>query len=1048
MVRSALKNPYLVIVGALLILLIGITVLERIPADILPIFKTPAVQVLTLYPGMPTTTVERDITNRLERWTDQANGVARIESKSLLGVSVVRDYFRPDIDPSAALSQVSSLASSDLYYLPPGTIPPMIMPFDPTASIPLALVTVSSKTLSETQVYDIAYYNIRNMLSGITGVIAPAVMGGRIRRIYVYADPYKLMSRGLSMLDVSNALHKWTTLIPTGDAKIGSTDYFVITNGMVPTVDEINDFPLKIVDGAPVFVKDIGHAEDTQEIQNNVVHVNGRREVYIPIYRQPGANSIQVVEGVKRAFSRIKARVPPGIDLQLASDQTIYIRRSLGSLERELMLGAGLAALMVLLFLGSARYTVVIFLTIPLSIVAAVIGLYATGNTLNSMTLGGLALAVGRLVDDSIVVLENTVRHLGMGKQRLEAARDGAQEVALPVIVSTITTVVVFFPVVFLTGLGRFLFSPLALSVALAMAASYVLAMTLIPAYSMHFLRVETEATGRRPRGLAALAVKLEGLRGIYERWLRRAVGHRRWVLVGAGLAFIAALGLFPFLGKELFPPIDAGQFTIYARAPSGTRIELSEQLVSQIEAVAREVISPADLNTIVSNSGVLYDWPAAYTPNAGPLDSFLNVQLSEDHHISAQDYVRRLRQELPGKFPGVEFAFDTGGMLSTALSNGLPVPIDIQVTGNSLETGQQLAREIEAQVRQVPGAVDVRIPEELDYPSININVDRVKAAYLGLNATDVVENIVSALNSSVAFQPAFWIDEKNGNHYFLGVQYDQSAQGLPSLSALENIPLTSSDPQGGSSQEPTLVKNLATISRGVEPAEVQHRDIVRATDVYVDVSGRDLGSVASDIQNRIRRIHLPAGYSIDLQGEFESMRDSFSGLAWGLLMAVALIYLIMVAQFRSFLDPFIILFAVPLGLVGVSSILLLTSTTVNIQSYIGTIFMVGIAVSNSVLLVDFANRLRAEGMPLHEAVVQASGIRLRPILMTSCAAMMALLPMAFELGTGAEANVPLARAVLGGLAASTFLTLFVVPSLYLMLKRERDGSNGDAEHA
>lgn len=1048
MVRGALKNPYLVIVGVLAILLIGITVLGRIPADILPIFKTPAVLVLTLYPGMPTTTVERDITNRLERWTDQANGVERIESKSLLGVSVIRDYFRPDINPSAALSQVSSLASSDLYYLPPGTIPPMEMPFDPTASVPLVLVTVSSKTLSETQVYDIAYYQIRNMLSGITGVIAPAVMGGKIRRIYVLADPYKLMARGLSLLDVANALRRWTSLIPTGDAKIGSTDYFVITNGMVPTVNQINNFPLKIVNGAPVFVKDIGQAEDTNEIQTNIVHVDGRREVYIPIYRQPGANSIQVVEDVKRAFTRIKARVPASIDLQLALDQTIYIRQSLTSLEKELMLGAVLAALMVLLFLGSPRYTGVIFLTIPLSILAAIIGLYATGNTLNSMTLGGLALAVGRLVDDSIVVLENTVRHVSMGKDKRKAARDAAEEVAMPVVVSTITTVVVFFPVVFLTGLGRFLFTPLALSVAFAMAASYVLAMTLIPAYSMRFLRPGNEPPGRSPRGLAALAAKLDGLRDIYEGWLRKALIRRRWVLIGSGLAFVIALGLFPFLGKELFPPIDAGQFTIFVRAPAGTRIELSENQVYQIEAVVRKIIPPRELRTIVTNTGVLYDWPAAYTPNAGPMDSFLDVQLSEKHHTTSEQYVRRLRKVLPGKFPGVQFAFDTGGMLSAALSNGLPAPIDIQVTGNSLQVGQHIAREVESQLRQVPGAIDVRIPEELDYPSINIHVNRVKAAYLGLNSTDIVKNIVSAVNSSVAFQPAFWIDDNNGNHYFLGVQDVQSNKGLPSISSLKNLPLTDPDSGEENSSEPALVKNVATISRGVAPAEVEHRDIVRVTDVYANVSGRDLGSVASDIQKRVQRIRPPAGYTITLRGEYESMQKSFAGLGFGLLMAVALIYLVMVAQFRSFLDPFIILFAVPLGLVGVILILLLTGTTVNIQSYIGTIFMVGIAVSNSVLLVEFANRQRAEGMPLYEAVVKASGIRLRPILMTSCAAIVGLLPMAFKLGTGAEANIPLARAVVGGLAASTVLTLFVVPSLYLMLKGRNNRSEGSSGHA
>src|SRR6516164_4392683 len=709
MVRRALQNPYLVVVGMLAVVLLGITVLFRIPADILPIFKTPAVQILTLYPGMPTTTMERDITNRLERWTSQANGVALQESKSLLGVSVVRDYFRPDIDPSTALSQVSSLASSDLYYLPPGTIPPMVMPYDPTASIP---------PINETQLYDVAYFNIRNMLSGITGVIAPAVFGGRIRRIYVYVDPYKLAARNLSALDVVNGLRQWNTLIPTGDAKLGATDYFIVTNGMVPQVQEINDFPLKIVNGAPVFVKDIGYAKDTYQIQTNVVHVNGRRQVYIPIYRQPGANTIEVVEGLKHTLPTILPRIPSGIDLRVIFDQSIYVRRSLGSLEKEVALGAILAALTVLLFLGSARFTVVIFLTIPLSILAAMIGLYATGNTLNGMTLGGLALVVGRLVDDSIVVLENTVRHLRMGKAPSVAAKDAAEEVARPVIISTITTAVVFFPVVFLTGLGRFLFSPLALSVVFAITASYVLAMTLIPAYGAHFLRPEKEVESPTAIGIfSALAAKLKGLKDAYERGVRKAIERRRLLLAGAGLAFVMALGLYLLLGKELLPPIDAGQFTILIRAPSGTRIELSEDFASGVEAAVREIIAREQLNTIVPNTRLLYDWPAAYTPNAGPMDSFLNVQLSEDHHTSAQDYANRLRQVLPQKFPGVSFAFDTGGLLSAALNYGLPSPIDVQVIGNSLEVGQNIARDVETGIRELRGTADVRIQQKLDYP-------------------------------------------------------------------------------------------------------------------------------------------------------------------------------------------------------------------------------------------------------------------------------------------------------------------------------------------
>jgi multidrug efflux pump subunit AcrB len=818
---------------------------------------------------------------------------------------------------------------------------------------------------------------------------------------------------------------------------MGPADYFVVTNGMVPKVDEINDFPLKVVNGAPVFVKDVGYAKDTYQIQTNVVHVNGRRQVYIPIYRQPGANTIEVVDGLKRAMASIKARIPSEIDLRVIFDQSLYVRRSLASLQKEMILGAALAALMVFLFLGSARFTVVIFLTIPLSVLAAVIGLFATGNTLNSMTLGGLALAVGRLVDDSIVVLENTVRHLRMGKPPLTAAREAAEEVALPVVVSTITTVVVFFPVVFLTGLGRFLFSPLALSVAFAMGASYVLAMTLIPAFSARFMHLGEQGQESSSSWMATVATKLEGLKDIYEFWLRKALRRREAVLVIAGGLFVIAIALYPFLGKELFPAIDAGQFTILARASSGTRIELSEALASDIESLVREVIPKNELNTIVTNTGVLYDWPAAYTPNAGPMDSFLNVQLADHHRNSAQDYVRQLRHLLPLKFPGVAFSFDTGGLLSAALNNGLPSPIDIQVTGNILEVAHGIAQDVEKQVRQVCGTSDVRIQQKLDYPTFDINVDRVKAAYLGLTQEDVVKNIVTGLNSSVSFLPAFWIDERNGNHYFLGAQYPEAM--IKDLATLENMPITDPGSSRVQPEQPTLLRNVASIREARTALEVEHRNIQRVTDIYVNVDGRDIGSVAADIKKRINKLEVPSGYSIAVRGEVQSMKESFAGLGFGLLMATALVYLVMVAQFRSFLDPLIILFAVPLGIIGVITILLFTATTVNIQSYIGTTFMVGIAVSNSVLLVDFANRLRAEGTPLDEAIVRACGIRLRPILMTALAAVVALLPMAFQLGTGAEANVPLARAVIGGLAASTMLTLFVVPTLYVVLKKEKE---------
>ncbi|MGI8743437.1 MAG: efflux RND transporter permease subunit [Bryobacteraceae bacterium] len=1042
MVRGSLKNPYVVIIGALTVILLGAVALSRIPTDILPTFRTPAVQILTLYPGMPAETMERDITSRLERWTGQSNGVARQESRSMTGVSVVRDYFRPDIDPNTAMAQVSSLAISDLYYLPPGTIPPMVMPFDPTATLPLALLSVSSPVFDETRLYDVAYFDLRNRLQGISGVIAPAVYGGRIRRILAYVDRDRLESRHLSPMDVVQTLQAFNTLIPTGNAKIGDYDYQVNANGMVPKVDQMNQFPIKVDDqGAPVYIRDVGKVEDSHQIQTNVVHVNGKRQVYIPIYRQPGANTIGVVEGIKNAIGEISARLPKGINLDVVLDQSVYVRKAISSLEREALLGTFLAGLMILLFIGSFRSTVAILLSIPLSILTAIIGLFFTDNSLNLMTLGGLALAVGRLVDDSIVVLENTHRHLALGKTAETAALDAAEEVRMPILVATITTVVVFAPVVFLSGIGRFLFTPLALSVTLAMLASYVVALTVVPAYCVRFLRAATGGGGLQ----AAFLRVQTGYGRLLERIVdRKAIAVLAVLVLAAGSAL-----LFPLIGTELFPKVDSGQFSIQMRAMSGTRIEKTESYVTQVEQRIRQAVPPADLQMLISNTGMLYDWPAAYTPNAGPMDTSLMVQLTEKHAVSSIEYVRRLRRILHDQFPFLEFSFETGGLIRSAITFGLPAPINVQVEGNRLDVANGIAQEIVQMAVAVPGTADVRIAQRLDYPQLSLDIDRTKAAFLGLNAVEAVKNIVTSLNSSVNFSPAFWIDERNGNHYFVGAQYPEDR--IRSLDTLLDIPITGAlqqragsamqklfrpGPDGldnNSAARPVLIRNIASLSRTFAPTEVSHHNISRVIDVFADLDGRDVGSVSADIEKKLAQKKWPEGYTVSMRGEVSSMRESFRGLAFGFLLAVVLIYFVMVPLFRSFLDPLIVMLAVPLGLIGVLGILFATGTTLNIQSFIGTIFMVGIAQSNSTLLVEFANRLRQQGRPARTAVVEAALTRLRPILMTAGAALLALAPAALN---SADASAPLARAVIGGLASSTLLTLFVVPLLYLEFKR------------
>ncbi len=1027
---AALRNPYLVIVTALVVVVLAAFSLPRMPMDLLPAFRTPAVQVLTLYPGMPANVMEADITSRLERWTGQSNGIARQVSRSLTGVSVVRNYFREDIDPNTAMSQVSALAASDLYYLPPGTAPPMVMPFDPTAPIPLALLSVSSPVASERDLYDIAYFQLRNLLQGISGVIAPAVYGGRIRRILVRLDRDRLQARNLSPMDVSTALRAQNVLVPLGNVTVGAIDYQLETNGIPERVDEINRFPIRVDDGRPIFVQDVGHAEDTAQIQSNIVRIDGRRQVYIPIYRQPGANTLAVVSEVRRALGGLRRSLPAGINLDVVLDQSVFVRQSIRALLSEAALGALLAALMIVAFLRSVRASLVVLLAIPLSVLAAVLGLYATGNSLNAMTLGGLALAIGRLVDDAIVVLENSIRHARMGKPIHRAVLDGAKEVSAPVLVATVATCIVFVPVIFLRGIGRFLFTPLALAVTFAMAASFLVAMTIVPIYTRRFLGKSIETAhahdvSKRPD--ATLGPMQRAFRALL-RPVVRVPALAAFVAVGV---VAAAAMLVPRLGRELFPRADAGQMTITLRAPSGTRIERTESYVARAEQIVRQVIPRDELSIVISNVGILYDWPAAYTPNSGTSDAFLQLELRDNRTLGTDAYADRLRRAIRAHLPEVEAAFDTGGLLTAALSDGAISPISIAIEGVSGADGERIVREVVRRASRVRGAVDVRLQERFDYPSVRVEVDRVRASLMGMTESDVVRSVAAALTSSVNFDPAFWIDPRNGNHYFLGVQYRESA--IADLDTVLDVPIT---PRNGGAAVP--LRSVATLSRHVSVGEVRHENIKRVFQVLVNVRGRDVGGVSADLERAVKGVRLPPRARVAVRGEVATMRTSFRDLGTGLALAVALVYLLLVAQFRSFVDPLLILLAVPLGAIGAVGALYATGTTLNVQSLIGMLFMVGIAVSNSVLLVDFANRLRQDGRSSTEAAIESAVVRLRPVLMTSLAAVLGLLPMAIGLGRGGESNVPLARAVVGGLTASTLLTLFIVPALDAWVHRKQ----------
>ena len=1065
MIRTALRNPYLVIVIALGVLVLGAVSYTKIPADLLPIFKTPAVQIVTFYPGMPPEVMERDIMSRLERWTGQSVGIEHQEAKAMLGVSVVKDFFREGISLETAMSQVTSYAVSDMFYLPPGTIPPMVMPFDPTASVPLCLVSVSSPVMNGKELYDIAYYELRNRLQAIPGVIAPAVYGGKLRRILAYVDRVKLEAHGLSLMDVQRALVAQNVLIPAGDVKIGDLDYQIFTNSIPKLVSSLNNTPIGMFDGSPVLLKQVGEVRDASQIQSNIVRTNGARQVYIPIYRQPGANTIEIVDAIKSRLHQILSRLKDmnsddpkmqSLILSVVMDQSLGVRKSIGGLQLAAGLGAFLAGLVVLLFLRNLRMTFVIVLAIPLSILIAVIGLYYTGDTINAMTLGGLALAVGILVDQAIVVLENIVRHADMGKTPIQAAYDGAREVAMPIFVSTLTFVIVFYPVVFLSGLARFLFTPLAISASIAILGSLILALTLVPAYCARFLRREPRDPDAEP-----------GSGGkFYERFLLKLIRYRVMTVLASVLLLGLALFGLTRMGTELFPPVDPGQFTINVRLPSGTRIERTEETVARVEkeliqvlgkpdpgfALGKEEHPDSDLQILISNIGVLMDWPAAYTPNTGPMDAFMLVQLKgKSGHATTQDVVLEMRDRLNSKFPGVEFAFDTGGMMTAALNLGEPSPIHFQITGSNLHTEQEIAGLLKAEAQQVEGATDVRIAQRMDYPILNVEMDRTLAAYQGVDASDVMKNLVSATNSSINFQPAFWIDQRNGNHYFMGVQYDEPY--LDSFDTIRDIPIT-----GDGDLRPVPLRNVAEIRHAKGPAVINHRNITRATDVYVNVlPGHDVGSVVASIEARLKKspeiqafakqtsrgpvyeIRGPKfngkGYLVDLQGEVRSMRESFAQFMEGLVIAVILVYLVMVAQFKSFIDPIIIILTVPLGFIGVVALLTATHANLSIMTFMGIIMIVGIVVEYSIVLVDFANHRLQAGLTPTESIIEAARVRLRPILMTSLTTVFALLPMAVGFGGGA-ANVPLAQTIVGGVVGATILTLTVVPCLFVMFKR------------
>jgi multidrug efflux pump subunit AcrB len=1076
LIRASLSNPYAVTVMSLTLVVLGSLSVLMIPTDILPVFKSPAVQALTFYGGMPASSVEKDITNRMERWVGQANGLKRQESRSIVGASIVRDYFYGDVDPSGALTQVNSLALAAVPNLPPGTLPPVVLPFDPTSTTPVCIVALNSKSESESILYDVGRYEVRNMIMSINGAVAPVVYGGKIRAVMAYLDRAKLQARGLSPLDVMNALDNYNVFLPTGDAKLGSTDYALDSNSMYESVDQMGDIPLRTEHGNAAFLKDVATPTDASFIQTNVVRVNGRRQVYIPVFRQLGASTLSVVSKLRDELRSMESKLTrPGIQLELVMDQSIYVRQSIQALIEEGVLGAVLCSLVILIFLGQWQMTAIAVLTIPIAVMAALTCLFYSHNTINVMTLAGLSLAIGPMVDSAIICLENTHRHLGLGASPEEAAFLGASEVAVPELVASLCTLLVLAPLALMPGMGEFLFRPMALAVAFAMISAYLLSRTFVPARSAGWLKPHahhddhSQGEGRRPSLLARAFARWEAVIDAaiawYVRKLEVVLRFRRLAVASAVLLLAATLGLLGTqLRREFFPEVDSGAFEIYVRAPSGLRIDTppgtdldsTEKRVAMVEEFIRAHIPAHDLQLLISELGVNSDWSAAYTPNSGPMDAVIKVQLTPERNRSSQEYVHVLRTGLAKdkRFSDLDFGFDAGGMIRGAMNEGKSTPINIRISGKNLAQARAIAEAIQTKVARIDGVVDARIIQRLDYPEFVIEVDRAKAADLGLTQLDVMKNVVAAFNSSIQFNKKnFWIDPKGGNQYFVGVQYPENE--IKSIETLLNIPITSPI-----QDKPVPLSNLVSLRRQTVPTEVTHTNIQPTIDLTMGVYGRDLGHVADDVALEIddfgKRLpngtwvpydpksndhRLLNGAQIELSGEYARMQETFRSLGGGLILASLLIYFLMVALFKSYLTPLVILFAVPIGLIGVVIMLYLTATAINVQSLLGVIFMVGIVVSNTVLLVDFAQNLRSqEGLSPDQAIRKAASIRVRPVVMTALAAFFALVPMALAWSRGSEANGPLGRAVIGGLLAGLITTLFVVPSLYSLVVHDAPG--------
>jgi multidrug efflux pump subunit AcrB len=1063
-VQLALRRTYTFVVMALLIAAVSGVAIYRMSTDIFPEINIPVVSVVWQFTGMPADEIERRIILPNERvLTTSVNDIEHIESQSMFGVGVIRIYFYPGARIEAAVAQVTASSQAMLKIMPPGINPPYIVQYSAT-SVPVVQIAVSSETLTEQQIFDYAANFVIQRLGTVQGARVPQPWGGKWPQVMVDLDLDELYARGLSPQDIQAAISSQNLIIPAGTAKIGESEYYVKLNSSPDLVAAFDDIPVKSINGVPVFLKDVAQVRMGYMVQTNVVRRDGRRAVLMTILKGEGASTLSVVNRVRAALPNIQAQLPPELKLDLLFDQSVFVRAAVEGVLKEGAIAAGLTALMILLFLGSWRSTLIVAVSIPLSILTGIIILWAMGQSLNTMTLGGMALAVGILVDDATVEIENIHRNLGLRKPIRRAILDGAAQIAVPAFVSTLAICIVFVPVIFLTGPAASLFTPLALAVVFSMMTSYFLSRTLVPTMVLYLLPAEVELYaegehGHEHGGAAggpiwrfhrAFNRRFERLRASYERLLGWCLAHRAVTLTSLLGFALGSLALAPWIGRDFFPAVDAGQLRLHVRAPAGTRIEETERIFGRIEDVIREVVPEHERELILDNMGMSPSFTVrAYVDNGtvSNADGEILVSLKEEHAPTAE-YVARLRAELPRRFPDCTFYFQPADITSQILNFGLPAPINVQVVGVNAAGNLAAAKDLRREIARIPGIADVHIHQITDQPTLRLDVDRVMASEMGLSQQNVASSVLVSLSSTSQTAPNYWVNPTNRVNYVLAVQTPPDRMGT--IEAMMNTPILNSQAAPGSSpsasgpqdpmvgRQPQLLSNLASLRRTVSESVVSHYNVQPVFEVYANVQGRDLGSVSADVNRVVEaaRSKLPRGSTIAIRGQVESMISSFAGLAFGLVFAVLLVYFLIVVNFQSWLDPFIILTALPGALAGILWMLFLTQTTLSVPALMGAIMCIGVATANSILMITFANDQRREGLDARTAALAAGSTRLRPVLMTALAMIVGMLPMSLGLGEGGEQNAPLGRAVIGGLLVATFFTLVFVPVLYTVLRR------------